>query len=1008
MPYCIQSLLNAREIHDWLGAACHQRSGVHQGNASSFLLSTLHRSRSASGGYGTAVEDADQGRLKDASDPKSADQRMSMISQEPSNFTQSSRSGPSRPRSKSQDAQPQPGSWLTKGSPKGILDAVSKRFGGMGAYGSAMHRRKHVPHHRIGLVQAPAPGGYGNGYGGGYAGYDDGYGGAYGQSGYGNYQGGYSYDGGQYASPGAYGQGGYGPYQGGYGDYNYGGPPGPPPEPKGAENDAAVAPEQCTCPSWDPMSDAKPEDLQHASLVMIQRRSRPEHRLAQGLRRAAAAVDVAGRDFERWIRKRQEFGEQLPKLRKILAECKEMDDERDKEEVQEDVEDLRDVADQEKARAKATYQQAQQEQEGTVVQNMGHMQGKVDHWAIQQELMKQNSMEANADAQAAQAVNAYNQQGGGLQEKQMAQVKKDLGPLGTFMLEIKPDASGVTSPHGHATSLQGHGVAAAAGLGPDPAPSHHHHHHRGGDHHATEHCDEHGCDDDYGGYWDEDYGGYWDEKGQYWEEGMKGYWDPQGQYYQDDDQDKDTASAWEAWFQKCGQIRIPASIIASRRAASEAYWSFDRLGARQELYQEGKLVKFHAQMGNVIFVSHQWLKKMHPDPHFQQTRVLQEALVNLLSGRSRVAPQAGCSFAQNVRIQDLKAKPLYIWYDYMSCPQLVADKGDPAVLQSLHNAVESIPGYVQMSAFFFILAPPLQHMETGRLLSYSSWKACRCSMWGCCITAHKTHTSEHVNACMLADARGWCRLERAAHCLALESMSAPVVVEGPELQYATHHVETLLQPVGAGEFRSEHDKEKAAYLLRAMVTRKMAFYQDHGDLQRYRVMLNTGHLYLQNLPLQNDSFNLGSPDRFLSGKVSGRADLSSFMRWNGFDALEPRANTWPPLIAAALTGGASLVAELLNAEADVNYQVPESEPILNVAAGMKALIDGRADLSISDSHGKTALDRTGSGLAHEMKNHDAVVQLLRTGDGEIPGHSNTLATCCVAEARARPSNPEPA
>ncbi|CAE7836926.1 unnamed protein product [Symbiodinium sp. CCMP2592] len=431
-------------------------------------------------------------------------------------------------------------------------------------------------------------------------------------------------------------------------------------------------------------------------------------------------------------------------------------------------------------------------------------------------------------------------------------------------------------------------------------------------------------------------------------------------------------------------IKFPMHVVPL-----DVFLSLRRLKPFQELYQEGKLVKFHAQMGNVIFVSHQWLKKMHPDPHFQQTRVLQEALVNLLSGRSRVAPQAGCSFAQNVRIQDLKAKPLYIWYDYMSCPQLVADKGDPAVLQSLHNAVESIPGYVQMSAFFFILAPPVQHMETGRLLSYSSWKA-----------------------------RGWCRLERAAHCLALESMSAPVVVEGPELQYATHHVETLLQPVGAGEFRSEHDKQKAASLLRAMVTRKMAFYQDHGDLQRYRVMLNTGHLYLQNLSLQNDSFNVGSPAGFLSGKVSGRADLSSFMRWNGFDALEPCANTWPPLIAAALSGGASLVAELLNAEADVNYQVPESEPILNVAAGMsalhicsmlgnnralKALIDGRADLSISDSHGKTALDR-----AHEMKNHDAVVQLLRTGDGEIPGHANTLATCCVAEARARPSNPEPA
>ena len=80
-------------------------------------------------------------------------------------------------------------------------------------------------------------------------------------------------------------------------------------------------------------------------------------------------------------------------------------------------------------------------------------------------------------------------------------------------------------------------------------------------------------------------------------------------------------------------------------------------------------------------------------------------------------------------------------------------------------ANEHPAGYVQMSAFFFILAPPLQHMETGRLLSYSSWKACRCSMWGCCITAHKTHTSEHVNACMLADVSGPSISQR--HCSTL-------------------------------------------------------------------------------------------------------------------------------------------------------------------------------------------------------------------------------------------------
>lgn len=57
------------------------------------------------------------------------------------------------------------------------------------------------------------------------------------------------------------------------------------------------------CPVWDPLATAKPEDLQHASLVLLQRLARPEHRLAPSLRRAAAAVDAAGRDLQRWVRR---------------------------------------------------------------------------------------------------------------------------------------------------------------------------------------------------------------------------------------------------------------------------------------------------------------------------------------------------------------------------------------------------------------------------------------------------------------------------------------------------------------------------------------------------------------------------------------------------------------------------------------------------------------------------------------------------------------------------------
>jgi len=249
-----------------------------------------------------------------------------------------------------------------------------------------------------------------------------------------------------------------------------------------------------------------------------------------------------------------------------------MDVERDKEELQKDVEELRDTADAEIAQAKVSRGKAELEEEGLVTQKAGHMQGKANHWALQQEVRKQEARDAREAAQTSQAINSYNQQGFDLQQRQVEEAQKELG--NTSMLSVK--AMGQKgSPASPPTSLQGHGVAAAVGLDAPKPPAHewHHHHHDGG--WPAEHCDDYGCYDEYGGYWDEVHGGYYDEHGQYWEPEMKGYWDTTGQYYKKISPNDEAGSA-EAWFQKCGQIRIPPSIIASRRAASEAYWSFDR------------------------------------------------------------------------------------------------------------------------------------------------------------------------------------------------------------------------------------------------------------------------------------------------------------------------------------------------------------------------------------------------------------------------------------------------
>ncbi|CAK9062579.1 unnamed protein product [Durusdinium trenchii] len=452
----------------------------------------------------------------------------------------------------------------------GIL-ALSQRHGAVRPHGTSRHKS-------VGLLASPGQHAHAP-YGGDYGSYDP-------------YAGGYD----PYA-------GNYDPYDGGYHEYapeddyapvDYGGemeepPPPAIPMPEGevealkAEQMQDAALKQCMakCPIWDPLATAKPEDLQHASLVVLQRLARPERRIAPSLRRASAAVDAAGRSFERWVRKRQDLGRELPKLRKIIMGCKTLQDEQDAQEVDNDLEAIRAETDRARQQVQKNASEAELAQESIVMQDVGHMQGKADRWALEQEMQQQDRRDALVDSQAMQQVNGYNQQGADFQQRQMEEVTKEMKQLPSSSLELKAskDAS-----RGAPTSLQS--LAKSIDLegpeGQNPTQQshhHHHHHHHGGAHEAWHnHCDDGGCYDEYGGYWDDIHGGYWDEYGRYWEEGWGGYWDPDGTYYVKDDaqEAKEDASSLQEWFKQCGQIRIPPSIVATRRAASEAYWDFDR------------------------------------------------------------------------------------------------------------------------------------------------------------------------------------------------------------------------------------------------------------------------------------------------------------------------------------------------------------------------------------------------------------------------------------------------
>ena len=90
--------------------------------------------------------------------------------------------------------------------------------------------------------------------------------------------------------------------------------------------------------------------------------------------------------------------------------------------------------------------------------------------------------------------------------------------------------------------------------------------------------------------------------------------------------------------------------------------------------EQGVLVEFEQTLGQAAFVSHQWVGRNHPDPEFKQMRVLQDALRHVMSDLKYIPldmnSEALVPGAKSLDTAKLHSKPLFVWYDYFSCPQL--------------------------------------------------------------------------------------------------------------------------------------------------------------------------------------------------------------------------------------------------------------------------------------------------------------------------------------------------
>ena len=351
------------------------------------------------------------------------------------------------------------------------------------------------------------------------------------------------------------------------------------------------------------------------------------------------------------------------------------------------------------------------------------------------------------------------------------------------------------------------------------------------------------------------------------------------------------------------------------------------LGDGEMSKARGDVIVFEEAMGNAGFVSHEWVAKQHPDPEFKQMKVLQDALQYLLKGHGLVPldviTESLAPSAKSIPLELFQSRPLFLWYDYFSVPQL-EQGGSEGDKECQAEAISSIPAYVVKCRFFLALCATIESPFEGKVLSFSSWAN-----------------------------RGWCRLERASR--ALSENDSWVVIKSPA---ALEVAGTALSwgSVGEGEFTVQGDIAKIAPVMEAIVKRKLILSLQAGDFPSYRRHLNLQAVHLRGLNVEPVSV---LPCRI--GCNSAKDEVASFLYENGLTKVNGRDSAgWWPLHYAAMSGKLSLMKALLGQRADPNRRTMKDEPQLGLAPWLSALdltmlwrqndaarllIDARAELS---------------------------------------------------------------
>jgi len=389
------------------------------------------------------------------------------------------------------------------------------------------------------------------------------------------------------------------------------------------------------------------------------------------------------------------------------------------------------------------------------------------------------------------------------------------------------------------------------------------------------------------------------------------------------------------------------------------------LRPHDDLLKAGKLKEWQPGM-LMIFVSHQWRGRKHPDPGMKQFHVLQGCLRNIIAGKCMVESN-WMSFLYFNRDEKFSAiltqsfADAYIWYDYFCVPQL-GTSYDPMAGEMLMRAVNSIPEYVCMCQYFFVLCPELVH-EAGHPLSFLTWQQ-----------------------------RGWCLMEEIARRLG--HFNEMVVVITGEDQASLHESQDYLShPVALGGFACcelNHvcdgvsipcDKEKISVIVQSLLSQlitEKSTSKDTIDLFYFRLLRSLRPNLLEGLPqlqerlwqttpvLMEETANIATPEeRFGESEKathpveimnSALGSVKAFLHDYNFSQTARFGNLctcesyglrfqnddggvgWGPLFFAVLQGNFEVAGGLIKQGGDVDQRSTGQAPGILIHAGSTPLI----------------------------------------------------------------------